>query len=382
MNESMNRAKLRLQMLFGRYLTSGLMGISVDDWWELLKNNNFRLAPQYLPRAVFISFFSVINFFLRNIDEKRYGKKLINTTVSAPLIIVGHWRGGTTHLHQLLSLTPNLAAPNLCEVMHPHSFLSCEQLLAKLLQPLLPETRIIDNMPLGLELPQEEEFALAQLTAASPYLSYAFPQSWDHYDRFLTFAECTPEEIKRWQKALDSFLRKLMLKRKGRPLLKSPASTGRLSHLIDLYPQAQIIHISRHPFRIFASTKHMLHLSIPLMQMQMFNEEQLNDRIISRYKIMYEAYFRDRSSLTPGQLHELRYEDLIRRPIEELESLFKHLRLPHYHEFKKRIKTYLGKVAGYQPQTYPPLSGALKQRIKVEWNRCFTAWDYKNNSGD
>lgn len=364
-----------LRLFAGHYLLSGLMGLSLGGWGRLLRDNGFRVAPQYWPRAALITVTGVINSLCRKMDERAYGPRLAGVRVPAPIVILGHWRGGTTHLHQILALTPGLTTPTLCEVLYPHAF-SFERTISRLLSPLLPPTRLIDPMPLGMELPQEEEFALAQLTLASPYLAYAFPDAWELYNRFLTFAGCTREETLSWQRGLDLFLRKLVLVRPGRPLLKSPASTGRLPLLLDSCPGIKMIHVSRHPYSVFASTKRMLQISIPFMKMQPFDEDRLDDLIIFRYRMMYDSYLTHRAAVPPGRLHEMKYEDLVASPGEAMESLFRSLHLPHGDEFKGRFKGYLKRVAGYRAQEHAPLSSFMRARLRSEWANGFDAWGY------
>ena len=40
-----------------------------------------------------------------------------------PLFILGHWRSGTTHMHNLLGKDPNHTYPTLWQVIFPDSFL-------------------------------------------------------------------------------------------------------------------------------------------------------------------------------------------------------------------------------------------------------------------
>ena len=44
---------------------------------------------------------------------------------------------------------------------------------------------------MAMDEPQEDEFALNCLTQMSVVLSWTFPRRASHYDRFLTFRECS-----------------------------------------------------------------------------------------------------------------------------------------------------------------------------------------------
>ena len=78
----------------------------------------------------------------------------------APVFILGHWRSGTTLLHNLLASDPQFAAPNLYQVSFPTHFLLSEWWLAPCTSWLLPETRPMDDIPHGWSVPSEDEIAL------------------------------------------------------------------------------------------------------------------------------------------------------------------------------------------------------------------------------
>lgn len=366
-----------IKLFLARWLLSGLVGLPIADWWRLLKDNSFHVDPVYWPRGLLITFSSVITSILMKLEERLYGEQLKVVSVKPPIVIIGHWRSGTTHLHHLLLSHQDFFSPNFYQTMNPHIFLSCEKIMSPLWRRLLTRTRLIDQMPLELEYPQEEEFAMALLSLQSPYLSYCFPNSWARYDRYLTFESCSDEEVDKWLLSLDYFLKKLsLIHGKGWPLLKSPSSTGRLPLFRHLNGNVKFVHISRHPYSVFASTRHMLETSIPFMQLQRFDIRRLDDIIISRYKTMYNSYLRQRSGFSENKICEIRYEDLISSPIETVKKIFSNLDIPVYEDFEQKTLAYLRSIEGYRPQEHQPLSMLLKKKLRREWNQCFEAWDY------
>ena len=342
-----------------------------------MKDNGFHVDPVFWPRASLVTFASVITSILGRLEERSHGEQLKAVRVKPPIVIIGHWRSGTTLLHHLLLAHQDFFSPNFYQTMNPHTFLNCEKIMAPLWRRAMTRTRLIDSMPLELEYPQEEEFALALLSRQSPYLSYSFPNSWDRYDRYLTFESCTNEEVDKWRSSYDYFLKKLVLIHGGGvALLKSPASTGRLPIFRHVNDKAKFIHISRHPFAVFASTRHMLETAIPFMQLQRFHLRRLDDLVISRYRAMYSSYFRERPEFSPNQLCEIRYEDLIASPVETVKNVFAALEVPVHEDLEERIIAYLRSIEGYRPQEYPLLPILLKKRLRREWNPCFEAWNY------
>ena len=105
-----------------------------------------------------------------------------------PLFILGHYRSGTTHLHNLLALDPQFAAPTFFQVLNPHTFLTTERWAAPVADRLVVRRRYQDEMALGAGVPSEDEFALCTMTGLSPYMGWYFPgDGLSDYDRYLTF---------------------------------------------------------------------------------------------------------------------------------------------------------------------------------------------------
>ena len=146
-----------------------LVGITSDRWWSLLQQNHFRVSPAYWHRIAATTLMSGLSTVLSSVETWRYDRAIAATELPAdPIFILGHWRSGTTFLHELLALdTEQLAYPNTFEVMSPQTFLSTEPLLSRWLAQLVPDHRPMDNMRIGIHSPQEDEFAIALTTLTS-----------------------------------------------------------------------------------------------------------------------------------------------------------------------------------------------------------------------
>jgi hypothetical protein len=66
-----------------------------------------------------------------------------------------------------------------------------------------------DNVALGMHEPQENEFAIVNMTGLSSYYSWVFPRRAAHYDRYLTFHDASAEDLGCWQAALHYFVQKV-----------------------------------------------------------------------------------------------------------------------------------------------------------------------------
>jgi hypothetical protein len=181
--------------------------MSACDWFGVLRANGFRVHPRYALRWLSATGASVSNSINGRIEQWRYGGRFMQEAVPPPLFILGHWRSGTTHLHNLLSQDDRFAFPNLYLVLYPYSFLTTEAVNSRLLSFIVPRTRFgIDNVRISWRAPYEDEFAIATMTQLSPYVTMAFPRRHRYYDRFLTLAEASRKEIDQWKAAMTTFL--------------------------------------------------------------------------------------------------------------------------------------------------------------------------------
>ena len=172
----------------------------------------------------------------------------------APLFIVGHWRTGTTLLHELLILDPRHTFPTTFQCLVPHHWLLTERVFPRLFWFLMPSHRPMDNMETGWNRPQEDEFALAVLGQPSPYLTIAFPNHPPQDQEAFDLERLSPHARAAWKRGFLHFLRGLTFKDPRRLVLKSPTHSFRIKTLLELFPDARFVHIVRDPHVVFSST--------------------------------------------------------------------------------------------------------------------------------
>ncbi len=359
-----------------RSLFTNLCGVTSDDWWSLLRDNRFAVAPGSWPRAAILTAGSALNSWYRRREDSAFGAELDHVTVPPPVFILGHWRSGTTLLHNLLACDERFAYPNLYEVFFPHTFLATEDDRNRLVAPLIPQTRAFDNMAQGLDMPNEDEFATAAASLCSPYLWWAFPRNARKYERYLTFRDVPAPEVERWRSAFLRFLKKLTL-RHGRPLLlKSPPHTARIGLLRTIFPEAKFVHVHRDPCTVFRSTLHLNDVLTDSLHFQTADPADREDAVIRRYRLMHDAYFDDRDAVPAGHLHELAFEDLERDPLGAIRKVYDALDLPGFAATLPRLESYVEGLSSYRKNTYSDIDPAVKRRLGVEWRRSFDAWNY------
>lgn len=354
-----------------------LAGITAGDWWRLLRENRFAVDPCYWHRAAFITMSSLMNAFHRAREERRHAADVAGIEVPPPLFVIGHWRTGTTHLHNLLALdTDQFAFANTYQVVNPHTFLTTEAFNSRAFAWMVPDRRPMDNVRLGFDAPQEDEFAPCLMSLRSPYLGVSFPRREDHYDRYLTFEGVPEAELREWRNAFHHFLRKLTFKY-GRPLvLKSPPHTARIRLLLDMFPGARFVHIHRHPLEVFQSFRHYFDTAGWHTYLQRPNVDAIDDHIIERYSALHDAFFEQRSLIPKGQFHELAFADLERDPVGQLRKTYQALGLDGFERLQPKLEHEVAALAGYQKNRFSPLAPGLREKVVTAWRRSFTEWNY------
>lgn len=351
-------------------------GMTFGAWLSLLRNEHFSVDAPYWLRAVATTCQSALNTPMALWETKRYDAILQDLEVPPPVFIIGHWRSGTTHLHNLLCQDERFAYPNLFQAMNPLTFLCTEPFMAKLLTRFTPKQRHLDNVAQALDVPAEDELIAWHASTLTPYMSYNFPRTGSHYDRYLTFREASEHEREQWRSSLMRFLQKLTWKYNRPLVLKSPPHTCRLKYLLEMFPGAKFMHIHRHPYRVFLSTRQAAQRSIDMASFQRADPEALEDRIIQQYAEMYDVFFEERHAIPEGQFAEVAFEALEHDPINHLQRLYLELDLPDFTVAQPAFESYLKALSTYQKNDYPDIAPHLRMRLQKAWAQTFEAWGY------
>lgn len=354
-----------------------LAGITAGDWFQLLKENRFAVDPPYWHRAAFITLASLMNSASRQKEQRLYSEAVGAVEVEPPLFVLGHWRTGTTHLHNLLAQdTDQFAFANTYQVVNPHTFLCTEEVNSRRFAWLVPPRRPMDNVALSFQTPQEDEFAPCLMSRRSLYLGISFTRREKHYARHLTFEDAPMEDVEAWKAAYHWFLKKLTFKYRRPLVLKSPPHTARIRLLLELFPNARFVHIHRNPYTVFQSFRRYFDTAMWHTYLQRPDLAGIDDRIIDRYNALFDAFFAQRNLIPRERFHEVRFEDLEKDPIGEIRKLYGRLRLPGFDAFRPKLEGYLRSLTGYRKNEFPELEPRWQTRIAHAWQRSFDEWSY------
>ena len=149
-----------------------------------------------------------------------------NGNLEPPIFLLGHWRSGTTHLYNTMSLGDFGYVPPTVVGM-PWEMLYLGRAIQPLLNKALPDSRYIDNIPVTPTSPQEDEIAIANMSDMSFYHAIYFPAQFEHFlNRGLFFDGASEAQIDAWKQAFLRFLRKLERPPGQTPLDQKPRLHG------------------------------------------------------------------------------------------------------------------------------------------------------------
>ena len=328
-------------------------GMCLLGWCRLLARNHFDITPRRIAMAVLIVGLSFINFLLWLIQVAIFGRRINRTKMETdPIFVIGHWRSGTTLLHELLVLDPRHTFADTYACFAPNHFLVSGWWMKPCLKFLLPARRPMDNMMAGWDHPQEDEFALCNMGVLSPYLTIVFPNRPPQYQEYFDFQGVPAADVDRWKQGMRWFLQCITLRNPKRIVLKSPPHTARVRALLEMFPKAKFVHIVRDPQVIFPSTVNLWKRLYRDQGLQVPRYKGLEEYVFQTFTRMYDTFERDRGLIGPGQFCEVRYEELVADPVEQMRLVYQRLELGDFESARPAIERYFAGQKDYKTNRY------------------------------
>ena len=280
---------------------------------------------------------------LKPLQDKKYEKLLASKPLEHdPVFILGHWRSGTTFMHNVFSCDKHFGYNTTYQTVFPHLMMWGQPFFKKNMSWLMPDKRPTDNMELAVDLPQEEEFALTNMM---PYKLI---------------------KISLWNTGGTQFLS------------KNPPHTGRVKELVKMFPNAKFIYLMRNPYTVFESTRSFFTNTIKPLQLQGITPEELQENILSVYAKLYHKYETDKHFIPEGNLVEVRFEDYEKNAFDLTQEIYQKLSLPGFEEARPAIEAYVNKKKGYKKNKYQYKPETV-ELVEKHWGFALDEWGYKIN---
>ena len=269
-------------------------------------------------------------------------QNLTNPRVSRPIFVIGLPRSGTTFLFNLLSKDKKNRSPLFWEMTKPFPLVHGQNMKKKLrvMQSellLFFKDKFIPNLDelhtIHSESPEEclliKIFALQSIfyfyMANTPtyldYLSTADTRiSYDIHYKFLSLLE-TQHKPHRW-------------------LLKDPSHLGNLEEVLNYYPDASFVHITRDPVETIPSV-----CSLTTQVRKGFSKDidlyDLGSKTLKFWSNSYKKNEIQKNSLNSNCYFQIKYTDFIENPIDQVKDIYRNFNISLDDETEMKMKNYL-----------------------------------------
>ena len=280
----------------------------------------------------------------------------------APIVVIGHWRSGTTYLHQLLGADPGMATARNALTVAPHVALLLKPCLTWLLARVMTRIRPIDAVPWSPHDPQEDELGLARLTMDTNMAGMAFPRQYSFH-----FHRSVEHTTRRYERQWLQFTRLTWLHdgaRKAELVIKNSAHSARVPMVLRHFPKARFVLLRRDPeasIRSLVQVKQRLGTLVGLQPPPDVITQV--EETVAAHRALMGAFEKSRAAIPEGQLLELNYSDLVSDPLAAVQRIHNHFGLPGWQRAEAPIRERIAQASHYQADPVQ-LPAAAEQRLQ------------------
>ena len=329
-----------------------------------------KMGLKQLVHTLPFMFRAILGAPVRILERILYGRKIRQVRLERdPVFILGHWRSGTTYLHQLMAANPDWHYLNFYRAGFPTSWLLHEKWFKPILQWVCTRLKFripyFNGIAMDFDFPCEEDTALINaFSSASAYWAYQFPrQARAHFQRRL-FAP-SPRIQAQWANDYMYLVKKLSLHHRGKQLvLKCPANTARIAQLLKLFPNSKFVYLHRTPEEVLRSHQKLWQENIRLFAFHSLPDEEIKEVVRETHHQLLTAFEAQKPLIPADRLVEVRYAQLKAQPQQTVEAIYAALSLEGLEDFQPILKAKVQELAGYREFTYAE-EGALAEKVTM-----------------
>ena len=295
-----------------------------------------------------------------------------------PTFIVGHWRSGTTFLHNVIHRSQRFSSIDLAQSLRIRSTILMGNVMRKILTDHAPEDREFDGVAIAHDEPQEEEMALTTLGMTSTYHQGMFPRDRKEIINGALYPENLSVEDYREFSGNYLWLAKKIsyIDEQHRPLLfKNPAATARIDFLREIFPEAKFIHIIRRPADVMRSFAPTLKTLFGHYSLHGIYESPPMDTLIEEYTRLMQAHLKQRDHLLDKDYIEVRYEDFRQAPLKTVDQIYQHFGWDFTDAQRQNISEYLKSISDYKRNKREP-DPELEAELESKLSFAYDQWSY------
>ena len=315
----------------------------------IVRNNGFSL--KYINRFVFILnvgvWASIFSFF----EKMFYWRKIKYAKIEKdPIFIVGNWRTGSTYLFQLLALDHQFNFPTFIQASNPDHFLISRFFFAPVMKRFIGNKRPMDNVKVGVDEPQEDEYALLKISEGSILEDFIFPKKRSFFLDGLT--DYSPNDKVHFISRFKKFLQKISINSNKQIVLKNPFHSLRIPLIKEEFPDSKYIHIYRDPEKVVPSTIHMWNIFGKQNLLKGVWHVPTVKQIAEIYKNIIITIRKEFSTLDKNQFIEKQYEELEQNPVTSIKNIYKQLNLEFTSSYERKLTEYSNELRSYKKNKF------------------------------
>lgn len=291
-----------------------------------------------------------------------------------PLFILGHWRSGTTFLHNLLCEDADAGYVTTYQSVFPNN-LASGFIFKQFMKRNMPDKRPTDNVKLGIDLPQEDEFALGNMNFNSFYNFFYFPKA---YQRFYNHSvkDVNKGDVPSWDEQYKALIIKALLNTGGkRAVIKNPVNSARVKSILRIFPDAKFVFIYRNPVTVFLSTRKFFYALFPSLWFHRVDHAFIDEMIFENFRNIMNAYYDQKTLIPEANIMEIRFEDFEKDPLGHCQRIYSDLLEADFESAHTPFENYLAQQKSYVKNSYE-ISSVLLDKIYSEWGDYMNKWDY------
>jgi omega-hydroxy-beta-dihydromenaquinone-9 sulfotransferase len=353
--------------------TAHLLGLApLDVWFKMLKHGN-GVKPKYWLRMGFILVTSFVGT-IATVHERlimsvywRICRDRINRFEHefdhepGTVVIVGYYRSGTTHLHNLMSCDEQFVTPKWYQCLGGQGFWFGWSVIRFLLVPFLGHNRPQDAVGFGPSWPAEDDFALASWGGCSSIPGrFIWPSRWDDWKRWHTLEGLSDDELGRWRRLTRLFVWKLTRGRNKEKivLLKTPSHTARIAELDRLFDgRVRFVHLVREPQAVIDSNVRMHGALSGHLLEDRPSVQSVRERIVEEYAYSETKCMQELEGIDPDRWTRVRYQDLRNDGIGTVRSIYTALGLKTTPIQERSMGAYIGQLGSYTSSSEKTATG-------------------------
>ncbi len=355
---------------------SPLAGTTLTNYIRILYGNP--IHPRHWLKTILTFIIIIIATPFHWYERLIFDRKVkAYTFKEPPIFILGHWRSGTTYLHNVMCKDPKAGYMTTYHGLWPRN-LGSKIIFKTFMSLAMPKKRPSDNVELAVDFPQEDDFSLSNMIPQVFYLFWYFPRRWrEYYEKHVRFKGVSEREHKLWNRNYYELVVKALINTNGeRAIFKNPVSTGRVKKLLEVFPDARFIHIHRNPIVVYLSTKKFFIELFPTLTFQPISNEEIVKMVFENYEKLMKDYLDQYQMIPPERFVEIGFETFEEDPMLHLKSIYENLSLD-FVQAAPFLQTYVDSVNAYQKNKYYTIKRDELNAILEHWDFAMKKWGYK-----